>query len=52
MSQNVIAGFYDHRESGCGCCQGDVRVVHDITGDVRCVPDADEGQPGNTETVW
>lgn len=44
--------FYGNRESRCGGCQGDVRAVHDIAGDGGSVADPDEGQPGNTETVW
>lgn len=52
MLQNVTASFYGYRESGCGGCQGDVGVVHDIAGDGGSVADPDEGRPGNTETVW
>lgn len=50
--RTVNGCFYDYRESRGGGRQGDVRVIHDITGDGWCVADPDEGQPGNTKTVW
>lgn len=44
---NMIGVFY--RKPWSGGCQGDVWVVHDLSGDGRSVADPDEGWQGNTE---
>lgn len=52
MMWNVIGGLYGYRKSWDGGCQGDVRFVHDVTGNGGSVADPDEGKSGNSETVW